>query len=125
MVVYWSLECSALWNCCPLFSRKRFYRPPTMLREGNVLSLVCLSRQGGYCAGPCPQPSARTCSNLFTEARTVDKWAVCIRLKCLLLLTVRNEVAKVMFLQESVCPWGVSASVHAGIPHPPGADTPL
>ena len=32
-----------------------------------------------------------------------------------------------MFLQASVCPqWGVevSASVHAGIPHPPRADTP-
>ena len=40
--------------------------------------------------------------------------------------TGRNEVAKVMFLQASVCPQGlgVSASVHAGIPHPPGADTP-
>ena len=33
-----------------------------------------------------------------------------------------------MFLQASVCPRGrgvgLSASVHAGIPHPPGADTP-
>ena len=45
------------------------------------------------------------------------------------LFTVRNEVAKVMFLQASVCPQGgrgvgVSASVDAGIPHPLGADTP-
>ena len=41
--------------------------------------------------------------------------------------TVRNEVAKVMFLQASVFPQGdgVSASVHAGMPQPPGADTPL
>ena len=52
----------------------------------------------------------------------------------LFMITVRNEVAKVMFLQASVCPQrgeGVSASVHGGIPnppksrHPPGADTPL
>ena len=56
-----------------------------------------------------------------------------------ILVTVRNEVAKVMFLHLSVCPrGGGSASVHAGIPtlplplgadphgsrHPPGADTP-
>ena len=42
------------------------------------------------------------------------------------IFTVRNEVAKVMFLQASVCPQGegVSVSVHAGIPHPPGADIP-
>ena len=51
------------------------------------------------------------------------------------IFTVRNEVAKVMFLQASVCPQGgsgVSASVHAGIiplsptrsRHRPGADTP-
>ena len=54
-----------------------------------------------------------------------------------LFITVRNEVAKVMFLQACVCPHGggvVSASVHAEIPHPtrskppesrhPRADTP-
>ena len=57
----------------------------------------------------------------------------------LVIFTVRNEVAKVMFLQACVCPHGgrVSASVHAGIPPPrsrhlqeqthtnlpPGADT--
>ena len=47
----------------------------------------------------------------------IDRWLMyCI-------FTVRNEVAKVMFLQVSVCPGG-SASVHAGIPHPPGADPP-
>ena len=40
-------------------------------------------------------------------------------------ITVRNEVAKVMFLQACVCPRGVSASVHAGIPPPRRADTPL
>ena len=42
------------------------------------------------------------------------------------IFTVRNEVAKVMFLQASVCPQGegVSVSVHAGIPHPLGADIP-
>ena len=36
-------------------------------------------------------------------------------------ITVRNEVAKVMFLHLSVCPrgGGGSASVHAGIPHSP------
>ena len=49
-----------------------------------------------------------------------------------MLITVRNEVAKVMFLHLSVRPQGgvgVSASVHSGIPHPPsrhttGVDTP-
>ena len=58
-----------------------------------------------------------------------------------ILITVRNEVAKVMFLQACVCPHGGggSASVHTGMPpgsrhpqeqtppgsrHPPGADTP-
>ena len=47
------------------------------------------------------------------------------------LITVRNEVAKVMFLHLSVCPQGGSASVHAGIPPPQyqtstlGAGTPL
>ena len=38
-------------------------------------------------------------------------------------VTGRNEVvAKVMFLQVCVCPQGgrMSASVHAGMPHPPG-----
>ena len=53
------------------------------------------------------------------------------------IITIRNEVVKVMFLQVSVCPHrgeGVSASVHGGIHspwsrhpqsrHPPGADTP-
>ena len=53
------------------------------------------------------------------------------------LVTVRNEVAKVMFLHVSVCPrGGGSASVHAGMPpsqeqahppcsrHSPGAGTP-
>ena len=41
------------------------------------------------------------------------------------IFTVRNEVAKVMFLQASVCPQGgVSISVHARIPLPPGADIP-
>ena len=44
------------------------------------------------------------------------------------IFTVRNEVAKVMFLQACVCPHGgVSASVHAGMRpqsrHPPAADT--
>ena len=41
--------------------------------------------------------------------------------------TIHNEVAKVMFLQMCVCPQGgvgVSASVHAGIPTPLGADPP-
>ena len=49
--------------------------------------------------------------------------------------TVRNEVAKVMFLHLSVCPRGVSASVHAGMTppwdqaspgtrHPTGPGTP-
>ena len=45
-------------------------------------------------------------------------------IKILNLVTGRNEVvAKVMFLQVSVCPRGgggrVSASVHAGMPDPP------
>ena len=54
------------------------------------------------------------------------------------IFTVRNEVAKVMFLHLSVCHsahrWGGSASVHAGTPpqsrhpprsrHPPGTSTP-
>ena len=41
-------------------------------------------------------------------------------------MTVRNEVAKVMFLQAFVCPHsaGVSASVHDGIPHPRSRHTP-
>ena len=62
-----------------------------------------------------------------------------------MVITVRNEVAKVIFLQACLCvhTGGVSASMHAGIPppsrhpsgsrhtplppgsrHPPGADTP-
>ena len=42
-----------------------------------------------------------------------------------LLVTVCNDVAKVMFLHLSLCPrGGESTSVHAGMPHPPGADTP-
>ena len=61
------------------------------------------------------------------------------------LVTVRNEVVKVMFLHLSVCPHGGSASVHTGIPprsrypleqtppqsthtpgtrHPPGPEAP-
>ena len=43
------------------------------------------------------------------------------------IITGRNEVvAKVMFLQVCVCPQGgrVSASVHAGMPYPPGWRTP-
>ena len=48
-----------------------------------------------------------------------------------MVITVRNEVAKVMFLQACVCPHGgVSTSMHAGIPpqsrHPSGSrHTPL
>ena len=38
------------------------------------------------------------------------------------LFTVRNEVAKVMFLHVSVCPQGGSAPVHAGIHPPPNPD---
>ena len=42
-----------------------------------------------------------------------------------LIFTVRNEVAKDMFLQACVCPHGGgSASVHAGIPHPPEKTPP-
>ena len=51
------------------------------------------------------------------------------------LITVRNEVAKVMFLQASVCPqggWGCLPQCMVGYhtpqsrhTHPPGADTPL
>ena len=37
----------------------------------------------------------------------------------LTLFTVRNEVAKVMFLHLCVCPQGGSASVHTGYPPPP------
>ena len=43
------------------------------------------------------------------------------------IFTGRNEVvAKVMFLQVCVCPQGgrVSASVHAGMPYPPGPGRP-
>ena len=37
------------------------------------------------------------------------------------IITIRNEVAKVMFLHLSVCPQGRgSASVHGGIPPPLG-----
>ena len=49
-------------------------------------------------------------------------------------ITVLNEIAKVMFLHLSVCPQGVSASMHARIPptpppparsrHPQGTDFP-
>ena len=48
---------------------------------------------------------------------------VLLNFLCHVIFTVRNEVAKVMFLHLSVCPQGGCASVHAGIP-PPGADTP-
>ena len=45
------------------------------------------------------------------------------------IITGRNEaVAKVIFLQVSVCPQGggrVSASVHAGMPYPPRDGPPL
>ena len=41
------------------------------------------------------------------------------------LIIVRNEVAKVMFLHQSVCPrGGGSASVHQAPRHPPGPGTP-
>ena len=58
-------------------------------------------------------PSPRPCCTHLTPA--------------LYIFTGRNEVvAKVMFSQECVCPQGgrVSASVHAGMPTPPGADNP-
>ena len=42
------------------------------------------------------------------------------------IITIRNEVAKVMFLHLSVILFmGRSTSVHAGIQPPLGADTPL
>ena len=40
-------------------------------------------------------------------------------LECSHIFTVRNEVAKVMFLHLSLSPQGGSPSVHAGIPPPP------
>ena len=36
------------------------------------------------------------------------------------IFTVRNEVAKVMFLQVSVCPWGVPGPRGVGVPDPRG-----
>ena len=46
----------------------------------------------------------------------------CILLECILVTGHNEVVAKVMFLQVCVCPQGgrVSASVHAGMPYPPG-----
>ena len=75
-------------------------------------------------------------------ARTIQlfhtlKVLLYIRAKAKIILTVRNEVAKVMFLQASVCPqggWGclpgadTPGSRHPPTPWeqtpPPGADTP-
>ena len=42
-----------------------------------------------------------------------------------IIISVRNEVAKVMFLQESVCPWGGLPQCMLGYhPHPPGPEIP-
>ena len=61
-------------------------------------------------------------------ADTSPRWLLqrTFLLECIL-VTSRNEVvAKVMFLQVCVCPQGgrVSASVHAGMPDPPGPGRP-
>ena len=59
--------------------------------------------------------------NYENECRAIQSATLQLQLKCRLpqkdIFTVRNEVAKVMFLQVCVCPWGRgSASVHVGIP---------
>ena len=54
-----------------------------------------------------------------------NMYTLCLGSECI--FTGRNEVvAKVIFLQVSVCPQGgrVSASVHAGMPYPPDGGTP-
>ena len=71
---------------------------------------------GGVFKGPSlyppMQPIQPVCDTIKT-ANTITQTSS-------LIFTVRNEVAKVMFLHMCVCPQGASASVHAGIP-PPGA----
>ena len=74
---------------------------------------------GGGCLIPFPQTKRMNncCANLsrrIASPKVLFDWS---------LITGRNEVvAKVMFLQVCVCPQGgrVSASVHAGMPSPPG-----
>ena len=70
-------------------------------------------------------PNIRT----FIPGESEVTFNILFSIQSLSLFTVRNEVAKVMFLHLSVCPQGGSASVHAGLPppqsrHPPGADPP-
>ena len=62
------------------------------------------------------------------HSNNAQQFSFCFPPKCVNhIFTVCNEVAKVMFLQVSVCPQGVgvSASMHGGIHTPsPGADIP-
>ena len=97
---------------------------------------------GAHCTRTLLPPQYKTC---YYEVLTVCKRAIGIRLKCLLLVTIRNEVAKVMFLQACVCPRGgclpqCMLGYHTPPPgsrhppweqtppprsgHPPGTDTP-
>ena len=78
------------------------------------------------CRGPQPIPGLDMFKLVHYEACTVGKQAVYIWLRSLL-VTTRNEVGARLCFHRCVwfCSQGrVSASVHAGIHNPLGADTP-
>ena len=88
-----------------------YYRPPTKCEKVMFsMAFVCLQQ---HPIGSLPKP-VQICSlgpyhvvnSALPFKKSAGKRAVGIRLKCIL-VTVRNEVAKVMFLQVSVCPRGV------------------
>ena len=85
--VYWMLSC---------------YRPQLLLRKGNVftkrVSRILSGGRNGR--GACMAGRGRAWQERWPLPRTVR-----ILLKYIL-VTVRNEVAKVMFLHLSVCPQG-------------------
>ena len=102
--------------------------------EGYVFSRVCLScHKVGEIPVQCPSPSPS--SGPWFQPTSTGPWSpLCNCVDFVLIITVRNEVVKVMFLHLSVCPQGglprCMMGYHPYPPHPgeqtylPRAGTP-
>ena len=99
-----------------------YYRPQKKFRKGNVFTPVCQSFcSRGVCIPACTgqAPLADTPQGRHPHPlhQQLLQHIVCILLECIL-VTVCNKVAKVMFLQVSVCAQGgaIPACNADGIP---------
>ena len=90
-----------------------------MLVRNNLVIPFRIQRSHSEFSGP-----IQNSADPLLHGQSVQGFFLVMQFYYVDVFTVRNEIAKVMFLQASVCPrgWGVgvSASVHAWIPPPSG-----